>query len=214
MLRKIRLYGHLAEHCGQKVFEAVARTPAEAIRFLLCNFPELRSIMNAGHYTVAVGPHTLQLGDSPEQIGYPLMPDDDIRIIPVVTGANFFRRFGAILVGALLIGAAVASGGASLGLTGFASNAVVGVSSTSALTTGAIAAGAGNLGLGLVLTGVAGLLSPTVPTPDIDNDPRNNFSFSGIQNVNREGVPIPIAYGEVIVGSVVVSAGLNVEELE
>ena len=38
-----------------KVFEAVARTPAEAIRFLLCNFPELRSIMGAGHYTVAVG---------------------------------------------------------------------------------------------------------------------------------------------------------------
>ena len=62
MLRKIRLYGHLAEYCGQKVFEAVARTPAEAIRFLLCNYPELRSIMNAGHYTVAVGRHTLELG--------------------------------------------------------------------------------------------------------------------------------------------------------
>jgi len=35
-----------------------------------------------------------------------------------------------------------------------------------------------------------------------------------VQNTNREGVPVPIAYGEVIVGSVVVSAGLNVEELE
>jgi predicted phage tail protein len=55
------------------------------------------------------------------------------------------------------------------------------------------------------------LLSPTVPTPEIDNDPRTNKSFSGIQNVGREGVPVPIAYGEVIVGSVVISAGLNVE---
>tara|TARA_Y100000361_G_scaffold101984_1_gene91788 strand:- start:4860 stop:5471 length:612 start_codon:yes stop_codon:yes gene_type:complete len=203
MLRKIRLYGHLAEHCGQKVFEAVARTPAEAIRFLLCNFPELRSIMNAGYYTVAVGPHTLQLGESPEQISYPLMPDDDIRIIPVVTGANFFKKFGAILLGALLVGVAVATGGTGLsfGITGFSG----GVGASAAV---------GNLGAGLLLTGVAGLLSPTVPTPDIDNDPRNNFSFSGIQNVSREGVPIPIAYGEVIVGSVVVSAGLNVEELE
>ena len=203
MLRKIRLYGHLAEHCGQKVFEAVARTPAEAIRFLLCNFPELRSIMNAGYYTVAVGPHTLQLGDSPEQISYPLMPDDDIRIIPVVTGANFFKKFGAVLLGALLVGVAVATGGTGLsfGITGFSG----GIGASAAV---------GNLGAGLLLTGVAGLLSPTVPTPDIDNDPRNNFSFSGIQNVSREGVPIPIAYGEVIVGSVVVSAGLNVEELE
>ena len=203
MLRKIRLYGHLAEHCGQKVFEAVARTPAEAIRFLLCNFPELRSIMNAGYYTVAVGPHTLQLGDSPEQISYPLMPDDDIRIIPVVTGANFFKKFGAVLLGALLVGVAVATGGTGLsfGITGFSG----GIGASAAV---------GNLGAGLLLTGVAGLLSPTVPTPDIDNDPRNNFSFSGIQNVSREGVPIPIAYVEVIVGSVVVSAGLNVEELE
>jgi len=72
----------------------------------------------------------------------------------------------------------------------------------------------GNIGIGLALTGVAGMLSPTVPTPESDNDPRNNFSFSGIQNVAREGIPVPVAYGEVIVGSVVISAGLNVEELE
>jgi len=207
MLRKIRLYGHLAEHCGQKVFEAVARTPAEAIRFLLCNFPELRSIMGAGHYTVAVGPHTLELGESPHQLTYPLMADDDIRIIPVVTGANFFRNLAFIALGAVLIGTALATGGVSLGATGFSTAAT-------ATTSVKLAAVAGNIGIGLALTGVAGLLSPTVPTPDIDNDPRNNFSFSGVQNVSREGVPVPVAYGEVIVGSVVVSAGLNVDPLE
>ena len=207
MLRKIRLYGHLAEHCGQKVFEAVARTPAEAIRFLLCNFPELRSIMGAGHYTVAVGSHTLELGQSPEQLGYPLTADDDIRIIPVVTGANLFRNLAFIALGAVLIGTAIATGGVSLGLTGF-------TAATSAGSGAALAAAAGTIGIGLALTGVAGLLSPTVPTPETDNDPRNNFSFSGIQNVGREGVPVPVAYGEVIVGSVVVSAGLNVGGLE
>lgn len=202
MLRKIRLYGHLAEHCGQKVFEAVARTPAEAIRFLLCNFPELRSVMSGGYYTVAVGPHTLELGQSPEQIKYPLMPDDDIRIIPVVAGAKV-RDLLFALAGIALIGIAIATGGASLslGISGFSGG--VGIS-----------AAVGNIGIGLALTGVAGMLSPTVPTPESDNDPRNNFSFSGIQNIAREGIPVPVAYGEVIVGSVVISAGLNVEELE
>ena len=204
MLRKIRLYGHLAEHCGQKVFEAVARTPAEAIRFLLCNFPELRSIMNAGHYTVAVGPHTLELGESPHQLGYPLTASDDIRIIPVVTGANLFRNLAFIALGAVLIGTALATGGVSLGATGFSTAA-------EAVASVKLAAAAGNIGIGLALVGVAGLLSPTVPTPEIDNDPRTNKSFSGVQNVGREGVPVPIAYGEVIVGSVVISAGLNVE---
>tara|TARA_Y100000310_G_scaffold291765_1_gene319952 strand:- start:2647 stop:3267 length:621 start_codon:yes stop_codon:yes gene_type:complete len=204
MLRKIRLYGHLAEHCGQKVFEAVARTPAEAIRFLLCNFPELRSIMNAGHYTVAVGPHTLELGESPHQLGYPLTASDDIRIIPVVTGANLFRNLAFIALGAVLIGTALATAGVSLGATGFVAGADAALGVT-------LAAVGGNIGIGLALVGVAGLLSPTVPTPEIDNDPRTNKSFSGVQNVGREGVPVPIAYGEVIVGSVVISAGLNVE---
>ena len=208
MLRKIRLYGHLAEHCGQKVFKAVARTPAEAIRFLLCNFPELRSIMSGGHYTVAVGPHTLELGQSPEQIKYPLMADDEIRIIPVVAGAGVKDLLFAI-AGIALIGFAIASGGAGFSLAG----SVPGFVATGA-TPSALAAAAGNIGIGLALTGIAGMLSPTVPTPDSDNDPRNNFSFSGIQNVSREGIPVPIAYGEVIVGSVVISAGLNVEELE
>ena len=204
MLRKIRLYGHLAEHCGQKVFEAVARTPAEAIRFLLCNFPELRSIMGAGHYTVAVGRHTLELGESPQQLTYPLMADDDIRIIPVVTGANLLRNLAFIALGAVLIGTAFATAGVSLGATGF----VAGKSATTAVT---LAAAGGNIGIGLALTGVAGLLSPTIAAPDIDNDPRNNNSFSGVQNTSREGIPVPVAYGEVIVGSVVISAGLNVE---
>ena len=106
-----------------------------------------------------------------------------------------------------MIGTAIATGGVSLGLTGF-------TAATSAGSGAALAAAAGNIGIGLALTGVAGLLSPTVPTPETDNDPRNNFSFSGVQNVGREGVPVPVAYGEVIVGSVVVSASLNVEELE
>ena len=169
----------------------------------MCNFPELRSIMNAGHYTVAVGPHTLELGESPHQLAYPLMDDDDIRIIPVVTGANLFRNLAFIALGAVLIATAFATGGVSLGAGGFVAEAGV--------AGAGLGAAAGNIGIGLALTGVAGLLSPTVPTPDMERDPRSGFRFSGIQNTAREGVPVPLAYGEVIVGSVVVSAGLNVE---
>ena len=117
MLRTIKVYGHLAEHCGKKTFKALARTPAEAVRFLVSNYPGLRALMRDGYYTVS-------------------------------------------------------------------------------------------------LTGVAGFLTPTIPTPDIDNDPRNNFNFSGVQNTSREGIPVPVAYGEVIVGSVVISSGLNVDPLE
>jgi len=209
MLRKVKDYGHLAEHLGQSTFEALARTPAEAMRFLLCNFPELRGLMRDGYYKVAVGRNDLQLVDHPEQLSYPAGQTDDIRIIPVVSGAG--GGAGKILLGAALIGIAIASAGA-----GFA----LGAKGVGFLATGAapsvFAAAAGNIGIALVLGGTAQLLSPTPQVPDFDGDPRNNadnFSFSGVQNVSREGVPVPVAYGEVITGSVVISAGLNVEEI-
>jgi predicted phage tail protein len=196
------------------VFEALVRTPADAIRFLLCNFPSLRGVMRDGYYKVTASDYELDLADRPEQLHYPLTSDDVVRVIPVITGAG--GGVGKVLAGAALIGLAVFSGGASLGLTGFASNAIIGVSSTSFIATGAAAAIAGNIGLALVLGGVAQMITPVPQVPDyggsIDNDPRQNFSFSGIQNVTREGVPVPIVYGEMVVGSVVISAGLNVDE--
>jgi len=209
MLRTIKVYGHLAEYCGKKTFKALARTPAEAVRFLVSNYPGLRALMRDGYYTVSTGAYTLELGQNPEQLGYPLSSEDEIRIIPVISGANFFRNALLAIAGAALIATAIATGGASLGfgISGFSAAAGSGAST-------ALAAAAGNIGIGLALTGVAGFLTPTIPTPDIDNDPRNNFNFSGVQNTSREGVPVPVAYGEVIVGSVVISSGLNVDPLE
>ena len=203
MLRTIKVYGHLAEHCGKKTFKALARTPAEAVRFLVSNYPGLRALMRDGYYTVSTGAYSLELGQSPEQLGYPLSAEDEIRIIPVISGANFFRNALLVIAGAALIATAIATGGTSLsfGLSGFSG----GVGASAAV---------GNIGVGLALTGVAGFLTPTISTPDIDNDPRNNFNFSGVQNTSREGIPVPVAYGEVIVGSVVISSGLNVDPLE
>ena len=120
---------------------------------------------------------------------------------------------GKILLGAALIAVAIAAPGVGLfggGAAGF--GVVAGATGTAAT----LAAAGGTIGLALVLGGTAQLLSPTPQVPDFDGDPRNNadnFSFSGVQNVSREGVPVPVAYGEVITGSVVISAGLNVEEI-
>jgi len=76
------------------------------------------------------------------------------------------------------------------------------------------------IGLSLALGGVAQLLTP-VPSlygssssgKDSDKDPRKSYSFSGIQQTSRQGVPVPIVYGEILVGSVVVSSGIDTVEL-
>jgi predicted phage tail protein len=73
------------------------------------------------------------------------------------------------------------------------------------------------VGVSLVLGGVAQLLTPVPkigPTPNAtgsntDQDPRKSYSFSGIQQTSRQGVPVPVVYGETLVGSVVISAGVD-----
>ena len=207
MLRTVKVYGHLAEHCGQSVFEALVRVPADAIKFLLCNFPELRSLMRDGYYKVAVGKFDLQLADHPEQLQYPMAADDVVKVIPVVTGAGG-RGVGAILAGAALIGIAIASGGA-----GFAFGAKgVGFIGAGA-TPSALAAAAGNIGIALTLTGIAQMITPVPSQPEF-GEGQGGFAFSGIENTSQEGVPVPVVYGEMIVGSVVLSTKLTAEKQE
>ena len=50
--------------------------------------------------------------------------------------------------------------------------------------------------------------------PDLEGDPRVSFSFSGLQNTSRAGTPIPICYGEVLTGSVVISGDITTDEVE
>ena len=212
MLRTVKVYGHLAEHCGQSVFEALVRVPADAIRFLLCNFPELRGLMRDGYYKVAVGKFDLQLADHPEQLHYPMAADDVVKVIPVVSGAGG-RGLGAILAGAALIGFAIASGGAGLALNATQGFGFVGITSASA-SASALAAAAGNLGLALTLGGIAQMITPVPSQPDIGGPGQGGFAFSGIENTSQEGVPVPVVYGEMIVGSVVLSTKLTAEKQE
>jgi predicted phage tail protein len=210
MLRTVKVYGHLAEHCGQSVFEALVRVPADAIKFLLCNFPELRGLMRDGYYKVAVGKFDLQLADQPQQLHYPLAADDMIKVIPVVSGAGG-RGIGQILLGAALITASFLVPGSGVAGTSFLASA----GSATSFGAGA-AAVAGNLGLALALGGVAQMLTPVPDMPDGvgGGGPNENFAFQTIENVSQEGVPVPVVYGEMIVGSVVISTGLIAHKID
>ena len=47
-----------------------------------------------------------------------------------------------------------------------------------------------------------------------EEDPQLSFSFSGVQNTSRAGTPVPIVYGEIITGSVVISAAVDTNQVE
>lgn len=200
MLRKVKLYGKLAKFVGKRVLYADVKNPAEAVRFLVANWPDLEQHMAKQYYKVEAGNGALVLEETVYPIG-----SEDISITPVIGGAGKVGRF---VLGAALIGFALTTGGATLGLSGFTGTAGAGFFAAG----GAGAVLAGNVGLLLVLSGVAELLTPVPKTPESDDDPQNQFSFSGIQQVSRAGTAIPICYGEVFTGSVVISAEIDVAE--
>lgn len=199
MLRKIKLYGKLAKFVGKRVLHANVKNPAEAVRFLIANWPGLEQHMAKQYYKVEAGHGALAL----EEIGYPI-GSEDISITPVIAGAG---TTGRIVLGIALIGMAVALPGASFAFgkagVGFMASATAG---------NAMLALAGNVGIMLVLSGVAELLAPIPKTPESEEDPQNQFSFSGIQQVSRAGTAIPVCYGETFTGSVVISAEIDVAE--
>ena len=154
------------------------------MRFLLANFPAVEKHMADQHYRVTLGDRDLELDEIHEPSGQQV-----VMITPVIAGAG---AAGRILAGVALIAASFIPG--------------VGALAVSALF---------GLGTSLVLGGVAQLLTPiaTLPTgADSSKDPRKNYSFSGVQNTSRMGTPIPVIYGECIVGSIVISAGIDISQ--
>ena len=222
MEKEIRLYGPLAKFIGQRKFLAEISSAGEAVRMLLANFPGLERHMADQHYKVIVDGYDTDL----EEIHYPA--SQTIKIVPVIGGAG--GGVGKIITGIALVAIAIAAPGVGLfagGSLGF--GVVAGASGFAA----AAAAVGGTIGLALIAGGVAQLLSPTpqlaqigpasttlgggagrnTTTEGTELDPQESYSFSGIQNVSKQGTPVPVVYGERIVGSVVISAGIDVDTI-
>jgi predicted phage tail protein len=198
MTTKLKLHGELAKFIGNDEFYIQANTVAKSISFLVNNFPKVEGYMNDKYYKVLVNNSEVDA----EELHYPT-GSQEIQIVPVITGAGDFAKIflGAALIG-LSFGALGAFGTASLA-GGFA-----GASGLAKVTF--------FVGLNLVLDGVTGLL---FPIPEIDpsggeSDPRVSFSFSGLQNTSRAGTPVPICYGEILTGSVVISGSITTDEVE
>ena len=206
MLSKIKVYGRLARFIGERTFEAEVNSPIEAFKFLIANFPKLESHILQQNYCVKVGDYEINEKEMDIPVG-----SQEIKIVPVAVGAG--RGFGRFLGGLLVVGLVMATGGAagvSLGAgggLGFGTAAGAGFGAK-------LLAAAGNFGFFMALSGAAEMISPTPRPPGISDDPRElNFSFSGVQNTSRAGTAIPIVYGEIFIGSLVVSAGLDSEDL-
>ena len=204
MLRKIKLYGELAKFVGEKTLEAEVNNAAQAIRFLVVNFPKLEAHMSDKYYKVIID--NWELND--KELHFP-SGKNDIKIVPVVGGAGG----GAgrqILFGAIIIGASFMFPGAGM----FGTTSIFGKAAVAGGTLTKLGTITSVIGASLILQGISGMLTPVETIPEENQDPRRSFNFSGIQNTSRAGVAVPVIYGRTITGSVVISANITNEQVE
>ena len=193
MLKKIKVYGTLKKFLGQAEFEVDLNTPREAISFLVCNFKGIEKHMADQLYTIQVGAKVI----TEDLLNF--ISQDDIKIIPVVHG-----NFLPILLGiGALVGGSAITAGTFIGSTLIAT----------ALTT---------IGTTMIIDGVTSMLTPQQdPVSPVSNqsslDPSalaSNYSFTGLTNISNAGVPVNLVYGEILVGSIVVSNGVDTVQVE
>ena len=193
MLRKIKVYGALRKFLNWETgtFLADISNVAEVGRFLVANWPDIEKHMQDQHYKIFVGNYNI----GEEELNYPIGDSEEIRIVPVAVGAKGFfdSTIGKFVAAAVFIAAPyLAPGLAGIG---------IGAISTS-------------VGISLALGGVSQMLTPTPDLPTFSGndsalDPQSNYSFSGVQNVSRSGVPVNLIFGEIFSGSNIVSAGID-----
>ena len=193
MYKKIKVYGTLRKFLGQSEFKVDLNTPREAISFLICNFEGIEKHMAEQFYTIQVGARVI----TEDLLNF--RSQDDIKIIPVVHG-NFFP----ILLGGLLT--SLGSGTTILGLT----------------LGSMVAPIATAIGTSMLIDGVTSMLTPQETTSSAVSgqdslDPAalaSNYSFTGLTNISNAGVPVNLVYGEILVGSIVVSNGVDTVQVE
>ena len=229
-MKVVKVYGALRKKLGQCRFEFDAETPAQALKALCVNFPGLEkwlidSEKDGYGYRVVVGKEKI----TDENLGLVVCPWSEkevFSITPVLVGAG--QGAGQILAGVGLVTLAIIAAPLGAGFLGLGAGAFTSTTGAALVTGAATSFGAtallsaastliGGMGAYLVFSGISQALSPSpVQSTSLFERGREaakleSFSFSGIVNTSKQGMPVPIVYGRCFVGSAVISSGLDVE---
>ncbi|ENE13470.1 bacteriophage lambda tail assembly I family protein [Escherichia coli p0305293.14] len=166
------------------------KTGAEAIRALATQLPAFRQKLSDGWYQVRIAGRDAGETELSARLNEPLANGAVIHIVPRLAGAKSGGVFQAVL------GAAVMAVAIWMPVGWKDAEAVSGMFS---------------LGASMVLGGVAQMLAPKARTPrtqTTDNGKQNTY-FSSLDNMVAQGNVLPVLYGEMRVGSRVVSQEIS-----
>ena len=183
-MAKIRLYGDLKQY-GDK-FDLNIETAAEGLKGLCCQIKGLQQRIIDGWFRVRINGVDMTTDNLQFGLHSRLPENAVIHIVPKVAGAKNGGIFqfiaGAIMV---VVGALTSwSGGGAL-----------------------MAAG-----IGMMIGGVAQMLTKMPKTEIKSSESNRNTYFSNLDNTIAQGAPVPLIYGRMKIGSKVLSQGLELLE--
>lgn len=189
ILREVRLYGHLGKRFG-RIHHLAVESAAEAVRALcvvIDGFERYVLQHSSPGYRVWAGRANLGADDLAQPVG----TREVIRIVPVVEGAKR-KGLGQTIMGAVLVVAGIM-------LTPY--DPILGPALV-------------QTGVAMIIGGVIQMLSPQRGADGTEQDKNGpSYSFNGAVNVDAEGGCVPVLYGEMIVGSVVISGGIRTADI-
>lgn len=205
MMRNIYLYGRLEKQFG-RCYRMNTATAGDVVRAIGSQIPEFIKELEKGSYHLIRGPRKSGLSLGLEDVNSFHLGDADLHIIPLIAGRKNGGGALKIILGVALIGAAIflAPG---VGLAGLATP--IGGGMLGGLTYGNLAM----LGIGLALAGAASMLSPQEKTKQKSSNSDASYTLSGPGNAYEQGNPVPLVYGETLTGSVMISGGVDIEQI-
>ena len=184
-MQKVKLVGEIAKFGSS--WETNCATIADIFKLIDCQTPGFRQHLVEGAeagvgYTIKRGKDYLEEG---EEILLSLN-DEDIIITEIPAGAK--TGAGKIIAGAILIALSFVPG-----LQAFSAKLAM------ALFT---------VGANLAVQGIAQLMAPG---PETDQKQEEGYLFQGPTNNMQQGLPVPVCYGELIVGGAPMSLSFRPE---
>lgn len=190
----VRFYGSLKQFGAE--FRLDCQTTAEIVQALTSQIPKLRQFIQQGLFTVRVGRDYLDNRYLEQGLSHKLKDDATVYFTPVLKGSKRGGLFGVIA------GVAIIAGAIALG-------PLAGIISTNAAWI------VGSVGASLLLGGVAQMLTK-MPEMKIgtEKEKKQSTAFSNLSNMTAQGKPMPLAYGRMRVGSLIISQGVETMDTE
>ena len=191
----VRFYGSLKQFGTE--FRLDCKTPAEVVQALTSQIPKLRQFIQQGLFTVRVGRDYFDNRYLEQGLNQKLKDDATVHFTPTLKGSKRGGLFG-VIAGVALIATAFALG--PLGFSVIGANAAWMV---------------GGVGASMLLGGVAQMLTK-MPSMSIgkDAEKKQSTSFSNLSNMAAQGRPMPLAYGRIRVGSLIISQGVETMDID